>query len=692
MTIPSIARGALVACALVSTSAHAGATPRARSDSHRSERARAYDWSGFHLGLDLGDSWGRGSWTSAGVASGSPLASGSFSLSHAIDTFNQSGSFFGGLRAGYDHMLPDRMLIGGEADISFPSFPNLAGISVGGGSGLTTPSAGIERYSENLLDFGGVRIRIGYAPGAWLLYGTGGLAFAYDQLRLQPTDGATESPLIWRLGWTIGAGIARPIVPHWTVNFEYAFSHYGRSSAAFADTRQRFDSALSLQQLRLGLTYRFGGSEAAPWANSMLFAQGFPDLALHGQATLTYEGNAAFHSPYAGPNSLPGAAEAREVTDASLFAGARLWQGAELWINPALDQGFGLANTHGVAGFPSAQAYKFGAHYPYALLQRYFIRQTIDLGGELETVEAGSDQFAGTQAANRLVLTLGSFAVTDLFDTNEYANSSTHDFLNWSLINAGTFDYAGNAWGYTDGFAAQWYEGRYAVRAGIFDLSTTPAGGVSPSAYGLDPSFDQFQWVGELEERHRLRGEPGDIKVTGFLSRGRAGRFGDAIDLAAATGESANINAVRRYTSRPGVSLNLEQQVTTDLGMFARAGWADGSVEPWDFADIDRTFSGGISLAGAAWGRPQDAVGAGIAINGISRIHQEFLNDGGLGLLIGDGKLPHPGLEKILETYYRYALLPSTHLSFDYQLIDDPAYNADRGPVNIFTLRVHWQF
>jgi high affinity Mn2+ porin len=378
--------------------------------------------------------------------------------------------------------------------------------------------------------------------------------------------------------------------------------------------------------------------------------------------------------------------------DVTLFVGARLWQGAELWVNPEIDQGFGFANTHGSAGFPSGESYKLGADYPYARVQRYFVRQTINLGGETEKVDADINQFPGSQTENRLVLTIGKFAITDLFDTNKYANNPKSDFFNWSVINAGTFDYAGDGWGYTYGAAAEWYQGRFTLRGGIFDLSATPAGGISPSGGSLDPTFDQFQLVGEIEERHELWGQPGKIKVTGFLSRGRAGSFRDAINLAVMTSSPANINAVRTYTNRPGVSVNLEQQVSDTVGVFARAGWADGNVEPWDFTDIDRTFSGGISITGKQWGRPEDTVGIAGAVNGISGIHQAFLNAGGLGILVGDGMLPNPRLEQIIEAYYSYAISSSTKVSVDYQFIANPAYNADRGPVNVFAARFHWQF
>jgi high affinity Mn2+ porin len=198
--------------------------------------------------------------------------------------------------------------------------------------------------------------------------------------------------------------------------------------------------------------------------------------------------------------------------------------------------------------------------------------------------------------------------------------------------------------------------------------------------------------VGEIEERHELWGQPGKLKITGFLSRGDAGNFQDAINLAAITGGPANINAVRTYTSRPGVSLNLEQQITETMGLFARAGWADGNVEPWDFTDIDRTVQAGVSVTGKQWGRPDDTIGVAGVINGISGVHEAFLNAGGLGILIGDGQLPNPGLEQIVEAYYSYAINPSTKVSVDYQFIANPAYNTDRGPANIFAGRFHTTF
>jgi high affinity Mn2+ porin len=408
--------------------------------------------------------------------------------------------------------------------------------------------------------------------------------------------------------------------------------------------------------------------------------------AVHGQATFVVQGHPAFRSPYQGPNSLDPEAGGRETFDVTLYAGVRPWSGGEIWINPEIDQGFGLSNTLGVAGFPSGEAYKVGKRDPYPKLPRLFLRQTVNLGGEREKVDPDINQLGGTQTADRLVLTLGKFSVVDVFDTNQYAHDPRRDFLNWAIIDAGTFDYAANAWGYTYGLAAEIYHGRWTARAGVFDLSDVP------NSARLDPTFTQFQLVGELEERHEIAGQPGALKLTLFETRGRMGRFADAIRLAQATGQPADITAVRDYRSRRGVSFNLEQQVAPDLGLFLKGGVANGDTEPYEFADIDRTVAAGFSMKGDRWARPDDTWALAGVLNGIAPIHQEFLDTGGLGILVGDGQLPRPGDEQILETYYDIALVKPLHLSLDYQFVNHPAYNRDRGPVSIGAVRLHVQF
>jgi high affinity Mn2+ porin len=640
----------------------------------------------------MGVAWGSSNWTTPNGPAGS------INLFQPIDTFDETGSWFIGVQGGYNYMLPNRFLLGAEVDASFPSFQTLSGISIGGISNFTSPTLGAVSYSETVLSSGTVRGRIGYAPSNWLFYATGGFAWTYDRQSLtQTSSGATASPFLWRFGWTAGAGVEAPIAPHWTARLEYLFKDYGNSTVNYFGGIQPITSNFQVQELRLGLNYQFGsgGSVTAPLVTKAPPTPETDNLSFHGQTTFVWQGYPAFRSPFAGVQSLPGSGEGRETLDLTLFAGVRLWQGAELWIDPEIDQGHGLAETHGVAGFTSGEAYKMGFSYPYARVNRYFVRQNIDLGGGTQKIDEDANQFAKSVTENRVVLTVGKFYILDIFDTNKYANNPKSDFLNWSVINAGTFDFGGDPWSPTYGAAAEWYQGPWTLRGGIFDMSVTPAGGAdSAPSFSLDPTFNQFELIGEIENRYALWGQPGKIKVTGFLIRGRNGNFNDALALSQATGLDASdaLAAVRTYQSRPGVSLNLEQQVTETMGLFARAGWSDGNVEPWDNTDIDRTIEAGVSLNGKPWNRPNDTIGIAGVLNGISSIHAAYFNAGGLGIVIGDGQLPHPGLEQIIEAYYSYAITSSTKVSFDYQFIGNPAYNTDRGPVNVFAGRFHWEF
>ena len=407
-------------------------------------------------------------------------------------------------------------------------------------------------------------------------------------------------------------------------------------------------------------------------------------FALYWQATFTEQGDSGFHDPYSGPNSLT-PHQSRETADSTLFAGARLWPGAELWINPEVDQGFGLDQTLGVAAFPSAEAYKIGSNPPYFRLQRAFIRDTWNLGGPTQAVDTEPNQFAASLSENRIVLSVGKISAVDIFDGNQYAHDPKNDFLNWAVVDTGTFDYAADSWGYTVGGAAEWYTGAWTLRAGIFDLSDIPN---SPH---LESGFDEFQIITELERRYELFGRAGKILVTGFDSRGRMGLYSAAIDYAEETGAPVSTALVRSYRTRLGASMSWEQQIAGDLGAFARLGKAQGNVETYEFTDIDRTVAVGLSLKGSRWRRPDDSVGVAGVTSGISADFERYLNAGGLGPLIGDGRLPHPGPEQVLETYYELAVIHQLHLTLDYQFVEHPGYNRDRGPVSITALRVHVQ-
>ena len=660
------------------------------------EAPAAFDpWSGFYAGGAVGYGWETGRWSGAGTG-------GAYSLAKPVDTFNESGSFLAAVHSGYNYRLPNRWLVGVEGDLTFPIYPDLNGNSTGGAQSFASPTAlGTGTFGENLQSMGTVRGRVGYlTPQNWLVYATGGLAWARTSPTLTLATGNTDEKLVWRLGYAVGAGVEVPLVPNWTAKLEYMFTDFGAKNAYMPGAAQNFRSDFALQSLRLGVNYHFGEEPARENVASLFDADEFN---FHGQATFTEQAYPSIRSNTPdGANTLPQAGAGRETSDATLYAGARLWRGAELWVNPEIDQGFGLGNTHGASFFPSGESYKLGYPFPYARVQRYFIRQTVNLGGETQKVDADINQFAGEVTNDRLVVTVGKFGIVDIFDTNKYANNPKGDFLNWGSINAATFDYAGDAWGYSYGAAAEWYKDRFTVRAGVFDLSATPAGGaLNGAAYGLDENFSQFELVGEIEERHELWGQAGKLKVTGFLSRGRMGDFAYAVNNPASAATIAAVGGTdpvstalaldRKFRSKPGVSLNIEQGVNETVGVFARAGWTDGKVEPWDFTDTDWAVQSGVAVTGKDWGRPDDTWGFLGLLGGLDPSHADYFAAGGAGILVGDGSLRYSP-EKALETYYNYALTSSVKLSADYQLIVDPGFNANRGPANVFAGRVHWQF
>src|SRR5262249_45951576 len=191
-----------------------------------------YNWNGFYAGGHFGYAWGNSNWTAG--SPGAANVSGSFSVAQPINSFNESGSFLAGLQGGYNYMLPSRLLLGAEVDATFPAFQNLSGLSIGNITNLTSPTLGAETYGENVLASGTVPGRVGYAPGSWLFYATGGFAWTYNRQTLaQVSTGNSDTPFLWRLGWAAGAGVEVPIMPHWTARLEYLFTDFAKTTNTF---------------------------------------------------------------------------------------------------------------------------------------------------------------------------------------------------------------------------------------------------------------------------------------------------------------------------------------------------------------------------------------------------------------------------------------------------------------------------
>ena len=369
----------------------------------------------------------------------------------------------------------------------------------------------------------------------------------------------------------------------------------------------------------------------------------------------------------------------------TLFLGKRLWKDGEIWINAEVDQGHGFNDTLGLAGFPNGGAYKLGANQPYLRFPRLFFHQNISLGGEATTVEANANQLASILSANNIAITVGKFAVTDVFDTNSYAHDPRADFMNWSVLDGGSYDYAADPWGFTWGGAVEWTQNWWTLRAGFFQLSPVPNGKITRIHFGGNETNI------ELEERHTLWGHPGKIKLLAWVNQGNMGSYADAIALSQQTNTTPDVSLVRRASSRPGFVLNAEQELPANMGTFLRLSANRGDKETYEFTDINQSLSTGLTIKGNAWHRDDDNIGIAFIENRLSSDARAYFAAGGLGLLIGDGRLNYAP-EKISEIYYAWHLHPAITLSIDYQHITHPAYNKDRGPVSIFGTRIHASF
>ncbi len=420
----------------------------------------------------------------------------------------------------------------------------------------------------------------------------------------------------------------------------------------------------------------------------------------HVQNTEVVQGYPAFPAQYTGPNSLPSGGETRETVSLDLMAGVRLWSGAEAHLDGLMWQGFGLDNTYGVEGFPSAEAYRLGTSVPNGMIARLFIRQTIGWGGEQEDVPDDQLHLAGKQDVSRLTFTIGRMAAADIFDQNTYANSPRTQFMNWALVNNEAWDYAADAVGYSTGLAIELNQPNWTLRYGVFqvpEIANNLTGDDAvlkwpyDSASDDEPLLSGWAMVIELERRYTLGAHPGTIRFLAFLNRADMFNYQQATAILLANGSGADLTAARAYRLKYGFGLNWEQELAKNIGVFSRLGWNDDREQGWMFDDIGYAASLGLSFKGESWHRPDDTFGLAGLLNGCSKSEQEYLAAGGLGILAGDGNLDY-GWEKIVETYYDCRVWKTVHVALDYQFITDPAFNQARGPVSVFGARVHWEF
>ena len=413
------------------------------------------------------------------------------------------------------------------------------------------------------------------------------------------------------------------------------------------------------------------------------------DFAAKGQLTYVYQRKPAFQSAASLPgyNTLSPDREQSHSLTATAYLGFRPWTGGELYVNGEMALGVPLSGLQGLAAVPNGELQKASGPSPIYYLSRLFLRQTWAMGGEQKFVESGINQLAGTLDSRRVVLTAGRMSIVDIFDVTTFAHDTRNDFLNWTNIAGGAFDYAADVRGYTWGAALELYYDEWVVRGGRF--------AVPQESNGLQLNFNLANYHGdevELEHNHEIGGLTGKLRLLAFRNREWMGRFDDALAYAAANGGGApSVDNVRRANSKHGFILSFEQQLTGDIRFFSRRSWNDGQTEMYSYTEVERSTQAGIAIRGERWGRDRDTFGLAYVENGLSKQHQDYLAAGGSGFLIGDGYLNYRQ-ERVFESYYSLALAKVAWLSFDVQRIANPAYNADRGPVNIYGVRTHLEF
>ena len=404
------------------------------------------------------------------------------------------------------------------------------------------------------------------------------------------------------------------------------------------------------------------------------------------------------------PNSLLPKAERSFTATFTSYLGLKAWKGAELYAAPEMISERPLSELKGIGGsIQNFELQKNGTAHSTWYLSRAYYRQTVSLGGSTSEVHSGPLQLAGIEDSRRFVFIAGTFSVLDFFDKNTYAGDLRQQFLNMAFLANAAYDFAADARGYTTGLVGEYYFDDWSVRFGHV------VGPKNPN--GLPLNFYTLKYYGEqaeLEHKHVIKGQPGAVKLLGFRNRENMGRFSDAIaafqsdpakNATTCTGfnyGSDNSTApdlcwARKPNVKMGIGINMEQRVSEDVGLFFRGMYSDGKTEVYSYTSSDRSISFGALMKGFRWRREKDMLGLGYAQSWISKEHAMYLNMGGIDGFIGDGKINNKP-EQVVDIFYKWHVISSSWLSFDYQHLANPAYNADRGPVNIYGVRVHFEF
>jgi high affinity Mn2+ porin len=402
------------------------------------------------------------------------------------------------------------------------------------------------------------------------------------------------------------------------------------------------------------------------------------------QATSIGQYHGTFHSPYEGAFSLQDHMERDVSLTTTLFFGLRVERNTVLVFDPEIAGGRGFSGVDGLANSSNGELPRVASATPKPYLARLYVSHDFALGDATEPVESDENQLAGRRPVNRYTVTVGRFTLTDFFDNNRYSHDPRTQFIGWAVMYNGAWDYPADVRGYTWGWVHEFHTRNWSFRYASAAMPRV--------ANGLRFDRRLFRNRGDVfegEYRYTLQGRAGTLRLLNYENRANAGNYAEAVRQSEASGGIPDVISTRRNgTLKYGFGLNGEQEIARDIGVFGRLGWNDGKTESFAFTAIDRLATAGVSVGGARWHRPFDTVASEFTANGLSGVHTLYLARGGDDFLIGDGRLRY-GPECISETYYSARVLPGAFVSLDLQHVSNPAYNRDRGPVWIPSLRLH---
>ncbi len=429
-------------------------------------------------------------------------------------------------------------------------------------------------------------------------------------------------------------------------------------------------------------------------ASTPAFAQAFVDSnrnwSYHFQLTAINQAHPSFNAKYEGENSLSSEAENKKLSlTTTLFVGHKLWKHAALYFNPEITGGSGISAAKGIAGFTNGETFRIGSTAPVLYAARLFFQEHFPLKNTAyENVLQDVNRVEENIPTSRITLSVGKISLSDFFDKNTYSHDPRSQFLNWSLMSNAAWDYPADTRGYTQGVVAEYIKPSFAIRISSV-LVPRKANGLQLD-YKITKAHSETL---ELEKRFAAK-HPTIIRLLFFHSISQAPTYSTTL-AQVKLGDSASVDVYRgekewkKYGGvKYGFGINAEKEISATTGAFFKASWNDGKTATWAFTEIDRSISAGAQVKGNTWKRPNDNIGLAQVINGISTEHQAFLQAGLYGFIIGDGKL-HYGMETITELYYKAQIASSLFVSADYQFVNNPAYNKDRGPVHVFAIRGH---